>query len=107
MSIAETRSRVKTEPVRFHDEVWLRNLAPLACPQCGDVYCHFDLDHVENTDDYTCPLGTRGSWVSLAMWCESCPYRWSLITGFHKGQTYLGTVGRRELRSHGPWELPR
>lgn len=66
----------------------------MVCPECGDGYVHFSLGHVERTDDYTCPLGTRGSWVALDFWCENGEHRWRLVVGEHKGFTYLGNVTR-------------
>lgn len=67
-------------------------LGKLLCPACDGDYVHFDLAHVEATDDYTCPLGTRGSWIALACWCEHCPQKWRLVVGFHKGYTFMGNV---------------
>jgi hypothetical protein len=65
------------------------------CPGCGDEYVHFELGHVEKTDDYTCPLGTRGSWLALNFYCENCSSTWRLIVGEHKGHTFIGNEVRR------------
>jgi hypothetical protein len=106
MSIARNHRDANAKPVQYHGETFGWNLPALACPGCGGYNIHFDLDHVENTDSYTCPLGTRGSWVSLAFWCEECPHRWSLIAGFHKGMTFLGTVDRPDLPVRDTWDFP-
>ena len=70
------------------------------CPVCRFDYTHFAPDdvHVEATDDYTSPIGNRGSWIAVPMWCEE-GHSWRLVIGFHKGQTFLDTVpdGRDHL----------
>lgn len=66
---------------------------PLLCPGCGEQWVHGGKLHEQHvTDGYTCPLGTRGSWLSSDFSCEICDTRWRLIVGFHKGQTFLGYV---------------
>jgi len=67
------------------------------CPECGEMYVHFSLGHLEHTDDYTCPLGTRGSWLALNFTCENCPATWRLIVGEHKGFTLIGNVKGRNV----------
>ncbi len=66
----------------------------VVCPGCGEQYVHFSLGHFESTDGYTCPLGTRGSWLALDMYCEHCPTTWHLVIGEHKGFTLIGNVKR-------------
>lgn len=67
-------------------------MQPLLCPGCNGDYVRGDLDEKHVTDDYTCPLGTRGSWESLRFECELCDAAWRLVVGFHKGQTFIGYV---------------
>jgi hypothetical protein len=66
----------------------------MACPHCGEANVHPVVGRVETheTDGYTCPLDTRGDWVAIPFWCEmSCP-PFRLVIGFHKGNTFVGTV---------------
>ena len=42
-------------------------------------------------DEYTSPLGTRGGWVEIDLYC-SCGHTFALIIGNHKGQQEIGLV---------------
>jgi hypothetical protein len=69
--------------------------AEIRCPFCGETTgVHMTGDPVKHrTDDYTCPLGTRGSWIEIDFWCEFGPeHYWRVILGFHKGQVLLGAA---------------
>lgn len=64
------------------------------CPGCGGDHVHPQFDRLvqEDTDGYTCPLGTRGGWLAFPMWCEHCWAEWRFVIGFHKGQTFVGAA---------------
>lgn len=58
------------------------------CPVCGDSYAHFSRPayHAGN-DNYEAWIG-RGDAIKIFMWCES-GHAWTLVIGFHKGNTSL------------------
>jgi hypothetical protein len=83
---AASESRVPTTPWNGGE------LDQLLCPECcGEyVYPALGATHYECTDDHTCPLGTRGSWLAIPFECENCDTEWRLIVGIHKGHTVIG-----------------
>jgi hypothetical protein len=83
-------TRRSSMPPGLHPAGW-RDRHQFHCPGCGDVWVHFSLDHYDHPD-MACPLGTQGNWVALRFWCETCPANWRFVVGFHKGNTFAGTV---------------
>lgn len=97
------RSNITPLQMRPDPDMWGAEGHQALCPGCGTDYVHPDFSslHIEHTDDYTSPLGNRGSWVALPMWCENCCARWRIAVGFHKGFTFLGCV--RDPDAAAPW----
>jgi hypothetical protein len=88
-----SQSASRLMPVLLGDMTSAPPSRPLHCPGCGGEWVHGGTLHEQDvTDDYTCPLGTRGSWLSTDCWCESCSVTFRLVIGFHKGQTFAGYV---------------
>jgi hypothetical protein len=75
----------------------------VGCPHCGfedGLHLGDARTYHQRSDDYDelNPLGTRGPWVSIPLWCETCRHRTQLVVSFHKGTVgfaavpYLGRV---------------
>lgn len=74
----------------------------LLCPYCGSdivdrsVYGGYGGDHeavyIEpDKDDYTSPIGTRGGFVQVDLFCPA-NHRFNLIIANHKGAEFIGLV---------------
>jgi hypothetical protein len=94
MTNATTRSDPTPPTLRPAD--W-DNCHLFHCPGCGDTWVHFTLDHCSHTD-FLCPLGTQGNWIALRFYCELCPTNWRFVVGFHKGNTFAGTIRDADYR---------
>ena len=79
---------VKLDKVRLLDQDSL-----LLCPNCDGAYTHINEPHY-STEEYSCPLDTRGPWINVLCWCEDCNAHWDIIIAHHKGFTFLQTLER-------------
>jgi hypothetical protein len=72
--------------------------AKLSCPSClFDGGIHFEAPaYYDPGDEYDelNPLGCRGRWMELPLWCESCHGHSALIVAFHKGSVFVALQSR-------------
>lgn len=84
-------------PVADHDDSLWAKATMAVCPVCSDYYVHPEISLLERSGkgeeaEGQNPLGVRGDWLTIPMWCENCPARWRMAIGFSKGQTYIGAI---------------
>jgi hypothetical protein len=108
---AELAPRVPVLEDRTLDGLhWLLHMP---CPECGEFTIEqtgpgngddYGLDHTAVTvhpdrDSYDSPIGTRGGYTEVDLWCPA-GHHFALIIANHKGEEFIGCVTERSAATH-------
>lgn len=83
----------------------------MPCPECGQPGVEQtgphdgDGDHRAVTvhpdrDEYDSPIGTRGGYTQIDLWCPD-GHQFALIIANHKGDEYIGAVTKTRASGQG------